>query len=1414
MDNNTFVNVSASYVALPVPVSVTKLNNITISGHNYPTVDCNYTGSLECKDCHNVAIDNIKWMKCGFFKDESSSGKVDPTSGLRIHMCKNFIIRLCTFVASLIQILQTSGSIHFENAEFLGYHSSSNSSLYQDYGGLFVEMDDIAMAEIKILNCSFTDVRSTGGQLLIVNGAVASVLVDNTRFVNSIKGLSIYGNSMVYINLFMEASNVTFINVTFQSNNATHDGNILSVLLNENSSAIHLHSCMFLNNTASTVVLFKTRNLEITSSIYAFNSVKSSLILSQCQTAIVAILQGLMFSDNIGGCLLSLTCHTISTSLIKSTITRNILSSGQGLVALLDYHVVNASLYDINFVFNHGRVFFDNGKGAHATSDSGSERVQFHTNIVFFNVLFQSNMAINVDILSLLTNGDDSFIQIQDSKFYDNSATNIAVFGSKRLTIANSTFEANIAQLNLILSRVNSSLVANFKRITILGNEGGPLLSLLSYNISVNIDDLNISNNELVSGDGLVVFQDYNELYAQLTDMYFINNYIDTPNGGSAVTFTSIIVNTTTAVATHKLEINHVEVLGQQGGGHGAGVFIDHQLCDYCMLEGSYTIMQCTFANISNANSILYSGSNYSQYSSNLLIQNCTFENNFGTAVHLVNSNLVLENGLILFENNTAEHGAALYLELNSRITFGFNSKVLFIRNEARRYGGAIFCDVSTYGNCYRNVSETLLVLNSNDEMIQFIENAASAGGDSVYFSVPESCDEHFQSISNISQHPFHEQMITSPKELKLDPPASLISYTNVTELRDFNTAYLISNIMLGQEITIPSCLLDYNGNPADVSPFLVSHIERTQERYFLIGSRGLSIGCESLQALSNLQIIGNLSSNHSIGSHYFEVIHDSGLLVVSLDNDFVIIQLHSFFDITYTLKPIVVNLIIEISATCHAGFHYYQENTKCVCYTADSIVSCAGSNAMIRRGYWFGTVDGQPTVTLCPINYCNYDRCESTTTFCPLSPSPNDQCGEYRSGIACGNCKAGFTLSFDSVECVDINKCTAGYTTLIVTITCLFWILTIVIVFAVMYFEVGIGYFFSITFYYSVLDILLGQALRISDALYQLVTIVSSLARLTPQFLGQLCFVTELSGIDQQFIHYIHPLAILFILLLISISARFSPRLSLFVSRGVIHVICFLLLLSYTSIASTSLLLMRPLTFTGVEKTYTYLSPGIKYFYGRHLAYGLVAVASGLLIVIGLPLLLLLEPFLNRKVDFVRIKPLLDQFQGYYKDKYRYFASYYMIGRLVILIVANLNVNNVFTVAYLQIGTLVIMTLVHIIVRPYASRVLNAIDGFLLLTTIMAAILQPFEASNGFSNKTVVGLSFLFVLFPLFTFIVVIVPLMNKQQIKKFVMIFRVPCVKSTKREEREIELQPPSDAYQITVDQNLRETVSTTIA
>ena len=149
---------------------------------------------------------------------------------------------------------------------------------------------------------------------------------------------------------------------------------------------------------------------------------------------------------------------------------------------------------------------------------------------------------------------------------------------------------------------------------------------------------------------------------------------------------------------------------------------------------------------------------------------------------------------------------------------------------------------------------------------------------------------------------------------------------------------------------------------------------------------------------------------------------------------------------------------------------------------------------------------------------------------------------------------------------------------------------------------------------------------------------------------------------------------------------------------------------------ASTFLLLIRSLRFHGIDKVYTYLSPDIEYFHGRHLAYGIVALLCTVTIVIGLPLLLTLEPFVNHKINFTRIKPLLDQFQGCYKDKYRCFAAYYMICRLVIIKIVVVNSTNDYVAIFILAIVSGVTAVIHQIIKLYNNNVLNKFDGIILV--------------------------------------------------------------------------------------------------
>ena len=749
-----------------------------------------------------------------------------------------------------------------------------------------------------------------------------------------------------------------------------------------------------------------------------------------------------------------------------------------------------------------------------------------------------------------------------------------------------------------------------------------------------------------------------------------------------------------------------------------------------------------------------------------------------GGAIFLDNSTIKFDNSSIIFNGNTAtQDGGGIYLSDQSTVTFINDCNVKFSNNNASDNGGAI------YGNLATEVGPSTLHFDSNN--IVFENNDARIAGDSVYVNLPKDCKNNCLNTTILGDiNSIIEHVVTSPNELRLYNPTECIDRGDNDD--DECKLYFIDNIMLGQEIPLDACMYDYYGKEADAAQFQLVTGNSEGDKDLMLGLNTTFISC-----------------NHTVPDIRINAKRDNLTFPYNYS-----MNINLFVNRLSESKRVSANLIVKLSK-CQPGFSYDDHENVCKCYEANDIVLCSDSSSTIKRGYWFGEVNKQPTVTFCPINYCNFSCCEASNGYYDLSPARVDQCRSHRHGTACGNCEDGYVLPYDSADCVRADKCTTVFTILVVILTVIYWVVLVVAVFTIMHFQVEIGYLYGLTYYYSIIDILLYQNLDFSNGLFTVVSIFSSIAKVTPQFLGQLCLFKEMSGIDQQFIHYVHPIAFSLILVMISMLTKFSRKLTEFISKVIIPIICFLLLLSYTSIATTSLLLMRPLTFHNIDKVYTYLSPDFEYFHNRHLGYALIAIVSTIAIVIFPPLLLLSEPFLNRKINFVKIKPLLDQFQGCYKDKYRSFAAYYMICRLVIitLIIANSS-NEDFMVEYSLISVCVIIALVHLIIRPYANPVLNLFDGVILHIMILVTVLPFVRHYDNFGSDLVLALAYILVLLPLTIFIVMQL-LIHREKIMEgiqHVKSFKLSKDKSNNG-NNEIPLNEMNREFGVIVDESMRQ-------
>ena len=1331
LTSNVLINITTDVVLSSI-IPLIDLANITITGHNNPTVYCNNSGGLHFISCNNSTIEGITWDGCGAININNNE-YIYPV--LQMFNSSIIIIKNCSFQHSIGQAVVLSEMIGYVNIDHCNFSSNKQ---YEGHGtAIHYSSTELSncLLNLMIANCSFTD--NERAKSVVYFGHLSTKLYEYLYLIDSIfqhnKGIPIYlrsqnliiSGNIAFIENFAENGGGIFISdysnvavqksarLHFKGNTAKNNGGAIyltnhSSILFKDHPVFHQHHDNPLHNTVG------NQNIELTWNFYhnAANGFGQD-IYSHNSNITVGDSAIVTFSGHQS---ISSAVYTESYSIMtfegNSTVTFQAYKVSGGAIYIANSIITFRGNSMIYFTFNN--IAYSSG-GAMSVDTNSKVTFMENSTVTFFTNSAGSGGALYIGDSSIISFEGNSTVNFlgNSASFSYGGAVYIENYCSVKFTGNTSVaFDSNHAD------KGGAFYISTFSTVTFEGNSA-------------------VTFTKNYGSDGGAIYIDYNsnvifEGYSKV--MFIANNAIKDNGGALYVDYSTVIFKGNSLAVFHDnnaftnggvmyiyyglnfmFEENcTVQINSSRATNNGGGIYISKVTIVTFTGYSKVTFYNNT---AEKDGGVIYidniSTLKFNQYSVTI------FDNNradFGGSVFSKSSKITFTgHSFTEFTDNAAlKDGGAIYLSDHSNFTQFDNSSICFYSNTADDYGGAM----------YASFKESFIYLNSSD--IHFKDNTAGAIQKSVYINVPKSCDSNCL---------FHNVKITNTKPFPLaTSPNKLILYNSAKCINGNDTncdTYYMNNIMLGQEITFDACVLDYYDQPTEATQFVITGMRH--QNYNISGSKYISVSCN--YTTQRVTVMGNLGSNNSY-------------------NYSIIIALYAVR--TLEIKNISLNLTVELSQ-CHKypGFIYSSESQKCECYNTKNIISCSGGNSTIKRGYWFGRVGGKPTVTSCPNNYCNFTCCEITNGIYHLSPVRANQCRPHRTGTACSDCEKSYTLSFDSPECVEINKCTIG-TILVTTLSLLYWIVVVVAVFAIMYFKVTIGSLYAIVYYYSVVDILLSRVLFISNGLYTTVSIMSSLAKLTPQFLGQLCLVRNMSGIDQQFIHYTHPLVILLILIMISMLARRSRRVSSFISRGIIPFLCFLLLLSYTSVATTSLLLMRPLTFVDIDKVYTYLSPDIEYFHGRHLVYVIVAIVCIIVIVIGFPLLLLLEPFLNSKINFVKIKPLLDHFQGCYKDKYHCFAGYYMICRLVIILLVIVKISDDFTTQYLLISSCALMQLIHVLVRPYVSTIHNIFDGIILQLIVIISVLPIIEFVDNYDETFVLIIAYLLVILPLTSSIII----------------------------------------------------------
>ena len=168
LTNNILINITTD-VTLSSFIKVSGIENITIIGHNKPTVNYTYFGGgMHFTFCHSLIIQAITWDGCGSYKYH-----VEP--GLKLNNSFNISVRNCSFHCSMGQAVllsNVSGDVNISHCSF------AYSSRYRGHGALIHYSSNKGtnyhqqLPALTINRCNFTCNKNTKSLIYISNQVI------------------------------------------------------------------------------------------------------------------------------------------------------------------------------------------------------------------------------------------------------------------------------------------------------------------------------------------------------------------------------------------------------------------------------------------------------------------------------------------------------------------------------------------------------------------------------------------------------------------------------------------------------------------------------------------------------------------------------------------------------------------------------------------------------------------------------------------------------------------------------------------------------------------------------------------------------------------------------------------------------------------------------------------------------------------------------------------------------------------------------------------------------------------------------------------------------------------------------------------------------------------------------------------
>ena len=722
--------------------------------------------------------------------------------------------------------------------------------------------------------------------------------------------------------------------------------------------------------------------------------------------------------------------------------------------------------------------------------------------------------------------------------------------------------------------------------------------------------------------------------------------------------------------------------------------------------------------------------------SRNINISNCTFSNNRGSALGLVNA-IVTFLGDNYFINNAGRKGGGINFIVASYIYLSPDAYLSFINNSADVRGGAINIDQPAVYFSH-SVSVALCFFQflgtKNKTYFYFDNNTADKAGTAIYGGSIDSC-------------------ILVDKGLYFAEPYSFLNVSKFVSQPGYS---VISsdplNVCFCNDDNSPNCSM----RTMHLSAFPGQEIGFTMAVVGQLGS--LTTGTIDISNNNSVNSYDVSTASCREISYNFKPQNINQTRTSGYTNATLSVTIQNSINFSKSALDIIN---IEI-LSCPNGFCLSNSFLLCDCTHANEAVSrhiqsCNATNNSVTKqpeaNLWLsGTSECTILYSSCPFDYCII----GITEILNLS-NPNEQCASNRAGDLCGTCSDSFSLMLGSNRC---GECSNAYLALIIPFA-MFGIALVILIVA-LNLTVTVGTINGLFFFANVIKIYQPLIPHFNS----FIILSQFISWINMDFGIETCFYNGMESCGKtglQFVFTVYLWAL--VLLIIFLSQRFM-KLARLMDKNAVPVLCTLLLLSYTKLLRTVFFIlafdriyqMSDTTDGHTLKHVWSVDGTIEYAHGCHLILFIIALLVLTFLVLPYTMLLLLFPLweLCRSKStigttyYIKLKPFFDAYAGPYTDSFRFWPGMLLVVRIILAAVVATKAQNEEDTGVAPLGLLVgvvviLLTALRLKV-VYKSPKLNALDEFFLICLLITAVVIYVSKNpdDSFGAETIIfGFSF-----------------------------------------------------------------------